>query len=44
MADDYAAFIWPAFIVTGLVFAAMIGLSLAHARRWRRRYEELSGR
>ena len=42
MSDQYAAFIWPAFIVTGLVFAGMIGLSLSHARRWKRRYEELS--
>jgi len=35
----YAAFIWPAFAITGLGFAAMIGFSLAHARRWRRRVE-----
>lgn len=39
----YAEFIVPAFAVTALVFAAMVGLSLNHARRWRRRYEELSG-
>ena len=38
----YAAFIVPAFALTILVFAGMIGLSLNHARRWRRRYEELS--
>jgi heme exporter protein CcmD len=38
----YAEFIVPAFAVTAIVFAAMIGLSLNHARRWRRRYEELT--
>jgi len=32
----------PAFAVTAIVFAAMIGLSLNHARRWRQRYEELT--
>jgi heme exporter protein CcmD len=42
MSAPYDVFIWPAYIVTGLVFAAMIGFSLNHARRWRRRYEELS--
>ncbi len=39
----YAEFIVPSFIVTGAVFAAMLAFSLSHARRWRRRYEELSG-
>ncbi|MDP3173007.1 MAG: heme exporter protein CcmD [Phenylobacterium sp.] len=33
----YAAYVWPAYAATALVFAAMIGLSLAHARRWRAR-------
>lgn len=42
MADKYAAFIWPAYGVTIAVFAILIGLSLNHARRWKRRYEELS--
>jgi heme exporter protein CcmD len=42
MTDKYALFIWPAYLVTGLVFAALVGLSLGHARRWKRRYEELS--
>ena len=37
----YAEFIVPAFAVTIVVFAAMIGLSLHHARRWRRRFEDL---
>ena len=39
----YAEFIVPAFAVTAVVFAAMVGLSLNHARQWRRRYEELAG-
>jgi heme exporter protein CcmD len=38
----YAEFIVPAFAVTAIVFSAMIGLSLSHARRWRKRYEELT--
>ncbi len=40
----YAEFIIPAFAITALVFAAMIGFSLSHARRWRKRYEQLSAR
>jgi len=38
----YAEFIVPAFAITAVVFAGMIGFSLNHARRWRRRYEELT--
>lgn len=41
-AGRYAAYVWPAFAVTVLVFAAMIGFSLNHARRWKRRFEERS--
>ena len=37
----YAEFIVPAFAITAIVFAALIGFSLNHARQWRRRYEEL---
>jgi heme exporter protein CcmD len=40
----YAEYIVPAFAITGLVFAGMIGLSLSHARRWKRRFEERSGK
>ena len=40
----YAEFIVPAFAVTAIVFVGMIGLSLNHARRWRKRYEELAPR
>jgi heme exporter protein D len=38
-AGRYAAFVWPAFAITALVFAGMIVSALAHARRWRRRAE-----
>jgi heme exporter protein D len=37
----YGAFIWPAYGLTAVVFAGMIGFTLAHARRWRRRAEPL---
>jgi len=36
-AGKYGAYVWPAFAVTALVFAAMIATSLAHARRWKAR-------
>jgi heme exporter protein CcmD len=38
--SDYGAYIWPAFLITGGVFAGLIWTSLAHARRWKRRFEE----
>lgn len=38
----YAEFIVPAFAITAVVFAAMVGFSLNHSRRWRRRFEELA--
>ena len=38
----YAEYIVPAFAITALVFAGMIGFSLNHARRWKKRFEELS--
>lgn len=38
----YAEFIVPAFAITAIVFAGMLAFSLNHARRWKRRYEELS--
>lgn len=40
----YAEFIVPSFVVTAVVFVGMLVLSLSHSRRWKRRYEELSGR
>jgi heme exporter protein D len=42
-AGAYAAFVWPAFGLTAVVFIVMIADSLARARRWRRRARELSG-
>jgi heme exporter protein D len=40
-AGKYAAFVWPAFAITAVVFAGMIADSLARARRWRREAERL---
>lgn len=40
-AGKYAAFVWPAFAITAIVFAAMVAASLNHARRWRARAEAL---
>ena len=40
-AGAYAAVVWPAFAITALVFALMVGSSLNHARHWRARTEAL---
>ena len=40
MFGKYAGFIWTAYGVTAVVLAALVISALAHARRWRRRYEE----
>lgn len=40
----YAVFIWSAYAVTAAVFAILVVSSLAHARRWKKRAEELSGK
>jgi heme exporter protein D len=40
----YAAYIVPAYAITVLVFAALIGGSLAHARRWKAKAEGKSRR
>jgi len=40
----YAAFIWPAYAITALAFAAMIAGALNHSRRWKTRAEGLSGK
>lgn len=37
----YAAFIWPAYGLTILFFVGMISASLSHARRWRKKAEDL---
>lgn len=43
-AGAYGAFVWPAFAITALVFAAMIILSLSYSRRWKARARERSER
>lgn len=40
-AGKYALFVWPAYAVSLIVFIGMIWSSLANARRWRKRAEEL---
>ena len=40
----YAEYIVPAFAITAIVFAGLLWTSLGHARRWRKRYEELSAK
>jgi len=37
----YAAYIWPAYAITALVFGGLIIGSLRYAARWKRRAEEL---
>jgi heme exporter protein D len=39
--DRYAAFIWPAYGVTAVVFVWMVVDTLVRARGWRRRAERL---
>jgi heme exporter protein D len=41
-AGKYALFVWPAYGITVVVFAAMVWAVLAHARRWKRRCQVLS--
>jgi heme exporter protein D len=41
IAGKYGAYVWPAIGVTAVVWAWLIGDTLASARRWRRRVEEL---
>jgi len=40
-AGRYAAFVWPAYLVTAAAFAWMIADTLARARSWRRKVEAL---
>jgi heme exporter protein D len=42
MAGKYAAYIWPAYAITALTFAVLIAGALAHARRWKKRAEDLA--
>ena len=39
-AGKYAAYIWPAYGITALVFLLLIVATLNHARRWKRIAEE----
>jgi heme exporter protein D len=39
--DKYAAFVWPAYGVTAVVFAWMVLDTLMRSARWRRRAEGL---
>lgn len=43
-AFNYAGYIVPAFAITAAVFVGLIASSLNHARRWKRRYEELAAK
>ena len=38
----YAFFVWSAYGITAGVFLILIAASLNHARRWRKRAEELT--
>lgn len=38
-AGKYAAFVWPAYGLTAIVFVLLIADTLARARRWRRAAE-----
>ena len=43
----YAAYIWPAYIISAAVIAAMVADTLMRARRWKRealRLETLKGK
>ena len=40
-AGKYALFVWPAYGLSALVILIMIVASLNHARRWKKRAEEL---
>ena len=40
-AGQYAAYVWPAYGITALVFLVLIASALAHARRWRKKAESL---
>jgi heme exporter protein D len=39
-AGKYAAYVWPAYGLTALVFLVFIADTLARARRWRRAAED----
>jgi len=39
---DYAAYIWPAYVISVLVLGGLAVASILHARRWKKRAEELA--
>jgi heme exporter protein D len=43
-AGKYAAYVWPAFAITALVFVAMIASSLGYSGRWRKKAQERGAR
>jgi heme exporter protein D len=43
-AGKYAVFVWPAYGLTAIVFAALIVETLLRARRWRREVEQCEAR
>jgi len=40
-AGKYAAFVWPAFVLTAVLLAWMVADTLIRTRRWRRRVRQL---
>ena len=38
---DYAAYIWPAYLISALVLGGLTVSSILHARRWKKRAEDL---
>ena len=41
-AGKYAAFVWPAYGLTLMVFAILVAGSLSHAGRWKKRAQDLT--
>jgi heme exporter protein CcmD len=39
--DQYAAYVWTAYAITGVGLLGLIGFSLAYTRRWRQRLQAL---
>ncbi len=42
-AVSYAAYVWPAYGLSGLVIAALVVDTVLRARRWRREAEKTDG-
>lgn len=40
----HAEYVVPAFAITAIVFAWLVWFSLGHARRWKKRFEELTAK